>query len=193
MLSPVQEVGSRRRRQYRQNRLSSSAPGPAARTGGSCPDERHLVERFVSSRSNTTLISHFDCPGGGQVWVEGTTLFIGHMHWPSGTTIVDVADPRHPRKLATIDLPQGWHSHKVRVANGIMIVNHERLGESGPAEFGGGIAIYDVSRPSTPKLLTKWRTAGRGVHRYDFDGRYAYLSPTAEGYVGNIMMILDLA
>jgi hypothetical protein len=152
-----------------------------------------LVERFVSSRSNTTLISHFDCPGGGQVWVEGTTLFIGHMRWPSGTTIVDVADPRQPRKLATIDLPQGWHSHKVRVANGIMVVNHERLGEGGPAEFGGGIAIYDVSRPGTPKLITKWRTGGRGVHRYDFDGRYAYLSPTAEGYVGNIMMILDLA
>src|SRR4029453_15598455 len=27
----------------------------------------------------------------------------------------------------------------------------------------------------------------------DFDGRYAYISPTAQGYVGNIMMILDLA
>src|SRR2546430_10555102 len=112
------------------------------------------------------------------------------MRWPSGTTIVDVADPRQPRKLATIDLPQGWHSHKVRVANGIMIVNHERLGESGPAEFGGGIAIYDVSRPSTPKLLTKWRTAGRGGHRYDFDGRYAYPSPTAQGQVRNHMMNL---
>src|SRR2546430_16890670 len=106
------------------------------------------------------------------------------MRWPSGTTIVDVADPRQPRKLATIDLPQGWHSHKVRVANGIMIVNHERLGESGPAEFGGGIAIYDVSRPSTPKILTKWRTPGRGGHRYDFYGRHPYLSPPAEGYVG---------
>ena len=31
------------------------------------------------------------------------------------------------------------------------------------------------------------------MHRYDFDGRYAYISPTAEGYVGNIAMILDLA
>jgi hypothetical protein len=30
------------------------------------------------------------------------------------------------------------------------------------------------------------------VHRYDFDGRYAYISPTAEGYVGNFVMILDL-
>ena len=55
------------------------------------------------------------------------------------------------------------------------------------------MAIYDVSRPSEPKLISKWKTAGRGVHRYDFDGRYAYISPTAEGYIGNIVAILDLA
>ena len=30
------------------------------------------------------------------------------------------------------------------------------------------------------------------MHRYRFDGRYAYISPTAEGYIGNIVMILDL-
>ena len=30
------------------------------------------------------------------------------------------------------------------------------------------------------------------MHRFDFDGRYAYISPTVEGYVGNIVMILDL-
>ena len=47
-------------------------------------------------------------------------------------------------------------------------------------------------RPREPKLICKWRTFGKGVHRYDFDGRYAYISPTAEGYIGNIMMILDL-
>jgi hypothetical protein len=92
----------------------------------------------VPSQSNTTLVSYFDCPGGGKVWVEGTTLFIAHMHWPAGATIVDVADPRHPRALATIDMPDGWHSHKARAANGIMIVNHEQLGQSGSAEFGGG-------------------------------------------------------
>ena len=147
----------------------------------------------MPSQSNTKLVAHFDCPGGGQVWVDGATLYIGHMQAPSGTTIVDVSDPRHPRRLASIELPEGWHSHKVRVCNGVMIVNHEKLGSSGPAEFGGGIGIYDVSRPTEPKLITKWRTAGRGVHRYDFDGRYAYLSPTAEGYIGNIMLILDLA
>ena len=31
------------------------------------------------------------------------------------------------------------------------------------------------------------------MHRFDFDGRYAYMSPTLEGYVGNVAMIMDLA
>ncbi|MBF6569855.1 MAG: hypothetical protein IVW54_13375 [Candidatus Binataceae bacterium] len=111
---------------------------------------------------------------------------------PYGTTIVDIADPRHPRILSQIQIPPGWHSHKVRAANGIMIVNHERIGKENP-EFGGGLGIYDVRDGSRPKLITKWKTAGAGVHRFSFDGRYAYISPSVEGYVGRIVMILDLA
>lgn len=141
---------------------------------------------------NTKLLGHIDCAGGGQVWVEGTTLFIGHMRNPSGTTIVDVADPRNPKLLARLDLPDGWHSHKVRVHGDIMIVNHEKQGQGGAPDFGGGLAIYDVSNPVKPRMISKWHTGGRGVHRYDFDGRYAYISPTADGYIGNIVMILDL-
>lgn len=147
----------------------------------------------MADANNTKLVGHVDCPGGGQVWVEGTTLYIGHMRHPSGTSIVDVSDPTKPRQMARIEMPTGWHSHKVRVADDVMIVNHERLGQDGDAGFGGGLGIYDVSKPTDPKLISKWRTAGKGVHRYDFDGRYAYVSPTADGYVGNICMILDLA
>ena len=141
----------------------------------------------------TRALAHIDCPGGGQVWVDGTTLYIGHMRHPSGTTIFDVADPSRPRELARIELPEGWHSHKVRTAEGVMLVNHERISADGTADFGGGLGIYNVSDPANPRMITKWRTAGKGVHRFEFDGRYAYISPTAEGYVGNIMMILDLA
>ena len=86
----------------------------------------------VLSRSNTTLVSRFDCPGGGQVWVEGTTMYVGHQRPTSGTSIVDVSDPAKPRLLARIDMPEGWHSHKVRVAGDIMIVNHENFGKTGP-------------------------------------------------------------
>jgi hypothetical protein len=148
---------------------------------------------FVPSQSNTTLVSHIDCPGGGQVWVEGTTLYVGHMRPTSGTTVIDVADPRNPKTIAKIDVREGWHSHKVRVAGDIMIVNQEKFGKSGGTDIGGGIDIYDVANPAAPKLITEWRTVGGGVHRFDFDGRYAYISPTAEGYIGNIVMILDLA
>ncbi len=146
----------------------------------------------MAQAKNTALLANIDCPGGGQVWVEGTTLFVGHMRNPSGTSIYDVADPRSPKLLARIDLPPGWHSHKVRVHGDIMIVNHERLGPDQTPEFGGGLGIYDVSNPAQPREIAKWRTHGKGVHRYDFDGRYAYISPTAEGFIGNICMTLDL-
>ena len=61
------------------------------------------------TRKNTKPLAHFDCPGGGQVWVEGTSLYIGHMRQPSGTTIVDVADPRQPTVL-------GAHRDAARLA-----------------------------------------------------------------------------
>lgn len=144
------------------------------------------------SAFNTKQIGHVDCPGGGQVWVDGNVLYIGHMRPPSGTTLVDISDPRNPKKIATIDVPPGWHSHKVRAQDGLMIINHERFGNAGPADFGGGLALYDTTRPAEPRLISKWMTGGHGVHRYDYDGRYAYISPTADGYVGNIVMILDL-
>jgi len=141
---------------------------------------------------NTKVVGHFDCAGGGQVWVDGTTMYIGHMASPDGTSIVDVSDPGKPRLLAHIEIPEGWHSHKARVAGGVLIVNHERAGRANP-DFGGGLGIYDVSKPAAPRLITKWRTPGSGVHRYSFDGRYAYISPTVEGYLGNIVMVLDMA
>lgn len=147
----------------------------------------------MGSSHNTKLLSHIDCSGGGQVWVENNILYIGHMRNPSGTTIVDVADPRNPKVISRISVPDGWHSHKVRVSkDGLMLVNHEKLGPDGDWEFGGGLTVYDVSKPSEPKQISKWVTEGRGVHRFDFDGRYVYISPTAEGYLGNIVMILDL-
>ena len=146
----------------------------------------------MAEARNTRLLGHVDCPGGGQVWVEDRILYVGHMSPPSGTSIVDVSDPRAPRTVARIEMPEGWHSHKVRVSNGLMIVNHEKLGPQGDMDFGGGLGIFDVSTPAEPRLITKWRTGGKGVHRYDFDGRYAYISPTVDGYVGNIVMILDL-
>jgi hypothetical protein len=141
---------------------------------------------------NTKHVANIDCPGGGQVWIDGTILYVAHMAAPSGTTIFDISDPRKARQIAKIDMPEGWHSHKVRVDDGIMIVNHEMVGKQEGENFIGGLAVYDVKNPAAPKQIGKWETKGGGVHRYDFDGRYAYISSTKEGFVGNIVVILDL-
>lgn len=147
----------------------------------------------MAKSKNTKLLSHIDCPGGGQVWVDNNILYVSHMRPPDGTSIYDVSDPLNPKLLSTLQVPMGWHSHKVRAKDGIMIINYEKFREGAP-DFGGGLGIYDVKDPSNPKLLTKWRVDSEagGVHRFSFDGRYAYISPTAKGFVGNITMILDL-
>ena len=86
-------------------------------------------------RQNTALsrnvrrLGHLDLPGAGQVTVSGAHAYVGHITNADGlgTSIVDVSDPRNPRVVATVTLddPES-HSHKVRVAGDLMIVNHER-------------------------------------------------------------------
>ena len=56
----------------------------------------------------------------------------------------------------------------------------------------GGFKIYDVSNPAQPKLICYHKTGGVGVHRFDMDERYAYISTEMPGYVGNILVIYDL-
>ena len=70
-------------------------------------------------------VGYFDCDGGGQIVVEGNYAYIGHVDKTTGTTIVDVSDPKNPRHVANVPAPSGIHAHKVRVANGLMLINRE--------------------------------------------------------------------
>jgi hypothetical protein len=56
----------------------------------------------------------------------------------------------------------------------------------------GGFKIYDVSDKSRPKLIAYHKTGGIGVHRFDMDAHYAYISTEMAGYVGNILVIYDI-
>ncbi len=189
---------------------------------------------------NLRRIAHLDLPGGGQVVVRDGYAYIGHMKPPEGTTIVDVRDPRHPRVVASITLPDPYsHTHKVRVVGDLMYVNveqnnrhflrkgarlaglregwRERHGsqpddEQLAAELGvqaadiavldaanargyedGGFRIYDIAERERPRLITHHRTHGFGTHRFDVDEHYAYISTEMPGYIGNILVIYDVA
>ncbi|HST75927.1 MAG TPA: hypothetical protein VLJ20_11195, partial [Acetobacteraceae bacterium] len=123
-------------------------------------------------------VAWLDCAGGGQVVVEGDFAYIGHMDPPHGTSVVDVSDPRNPRIVAEIDIPVGLHSHKVRVGNGVMVTNREgHRGSAVPAGDFVGLRIFDIANPRAPREICRWACAGMGVHRFTFDGRYAYISP----------------
>ncbi|MDA9865117.1 RNA polymerase subunit sigma-70 [bacterium] len=56
----------------------------------------------------------------------------------------------------------------------------------------GGFRIWDISDRSAPKLLSYVKTHGFGVHRFDMDARYAYISTEMDGYVGNILVTYDI-
>lgn len=190
---------------------------------------------------NIRRLGHLDLPGAGQVTIAGDYAYVGHIPNKQnlGTSIVDISDPKKPSLVTTVTLDDpASHSHKVRVAGDLMVVNHERnptpigrraeqlpgmrrelqdaLGrEPARAELAqklgvteadlaaieaaelqpyrnGGFRIYDVSNPSKPKLMHHQLTGGIGVHRFDMDERYAYISTEMEGFVGNILVIYDL-
>ena len=56
----------------------------------------------------------------------------------------------------------------------------------------GGFKVWDIKDRKNPKLLTHVRTHGRGVHRFDMDANYAYISTEMPGYIGNILVNYDL-
>ncbi|MGH6944495.1 MAG: RNA polymerase subunit sigma-70, partial [Geminicoccaceae bacterium] len=56
----------------------------------------------------------------------------------------------------------------------------------------GGFKIYDIRDRTRPRLIRHQKTFGFGVHRFDADQSYAYISTEMEGYLGNILVIYDI-
>ena len=57
----------------------------------------------------------------------------------------------------------------------------------------GGFRIYDIADKAKPRQLVHHRTGGIGVHRFDMDANYAYISTEMEGFTGNILVNYSLA
>src|SRR5919106_391217 len=131
---------------------------------------------LVGVSHNIKQLGRMDLAGGGSVVVENGYAYVGHMDPPHGTSIIDVRDPKNPKVIAQLEIAQGLHSHKVRVSGDIMLVNYERYKTK--RELDSGLKIFDISNKSKPCEIAFFKTQGKGVHRFTFDGRYAYISPT---------------
>jgi hypothetical protein len=146
--------------------------------------------------SNIRHLCRMEIEGGGQIVIDGKYAYVGHQHRPHGTTILDISDPLKPKVLSTLTPGHPWsHSHKARITGDIMVVNSEFEGGPGASreEYpDGGFRIYDVKDRTHPKLVSFVKTHGKGVHRFDLDAHYAYISTEMEGFVGNILVIYDI-
>lgn len=142
------------------------------------------------------LIGHSDLGGYGdgmQVMRSGDALYVAHFG-PSGmgTSILDVTDATQPELVTQWRAPANTHNHKVQVADGLLLTNHERFRSDYP--WSAGMAIYDLADPFDPQQIGFWDSTGLGVHRIVYEGGdYAYLSATPDGYLGRIWMIIDIS
>jgi hypothetical protein len=140
-------------------------------------------------------IGHSDLNGYGdgmQVLRDGNALYVGHFG-PSGmgTSILDATDPSRPRVVEQWPAPRGSHSHKVQVADGLLLVNHERF--RGGEPHAAGMAVYSLEDPFQPRPIGYFRSGGRGVHRIVWTGGdYAYVSATPDGFEDRIWVIVDM-
>ena len=56
-----------------------------------------------------------------------------------------------------------------------------------------GFRVWNISDIARPKLIAHEKTGGVGVHRFDVDERYAYVSTGWDGYAGNILVNYDVS
>ena len=150
----------------------------------------------IRSAAGLRLLAHSDLGGSGdgmQVLREGDALYVGHFG-PSGmgTSILDVSDPAGPIVVEQIPAPPGTHTHKVQVADGLLLVNEEQFRGGDPYE--AGMVVYDIATdPFAPRPVGRYEPGGLGVHRIVWTGgRYAHASAIPEGFDDRIWVVVDM-
>jgi hypothetical protein len=141
----------------------------------------------------TDLNGHGDCM---HVNLKDHYAFVAHMGESRvGTSVVDVSDPQQPRVVAQLETPSGTHSHKVQIVDDVLLVNYERsMFEPEATSWQGGLKVFDVAQPETPREIAFLPMPGKGVHRMTFwEPPYAYMSGSDTGYLDQFLVIVDLS
>ncbi len=172
-------------------------------TAGRPTDASSLRSRTslgTSEAAGLRLVSHHDLAGNGdgmQLLREGDVVYVGHNGTSGmGTSIVDVSDPAAPELVAQWAAPEWTHTHKVQIADGLLLINHEKFPmgpKPAPGPHSAGLAVYRLDDPLAPEQVGFWSSTGRGVHRIVYTGgRYAHMSAIPDGFSDRIWVVVDL-
>jgi hypothetical protein len=165
---------------------------------GHIPNKNHLGTTIVDISdpekprvvATVTLDDHSS--HSHKVRVVGDIMIVNHERNP--TAIGRRADemPRVRRELAGALGREPTHAELAQKLGVTDADIGEIEAEAKRGYHSGGFKIYDVSNPARPKETVHHKTGGIGVHRFDMDDRYAYISTEMPGYVGNILVIYDI-
>ena len=170
---------------------------------------------------NMRVVGHTDQggrPDGVQVMVHRGLAFVGHM-FSKGFSVIDVRDPKNPRAANYVAAPANtWNIHLQIHDDLLLVINakdmfaaaefaDERayysgaLGKAvGTAEakrtrdWSAGLAVYDISKPETPRRIGFMPVEGGGIHRAWYTGgRWAYVSALIDGFTDYMFMTIDMS
>ena len=153
------------------------------------------------SARNMRIVGYCDQggrPDGVQVMVQRGFAYVGHM-FSKGFSVIDVRDAKNPRAVNYLAAPANtWNIH-LQAHDDLLLVIHAKdmfaaaefaderayykgaLGKTvGTAEakrvrdWSAGLAVYDISKPETPRRIGFMSVEGGGIHRlWHTGGRWA--------------------
>jgi hypothetical protein len=169
------------------------------------------------------IVGHSDQggrPDGVQVMVHRGFAYVGHM-FSKGFSVIDVRDAKNPKAVNYLAAPSGtWNIHLQTHDDLLLVINAKdmfaaaefadekayykgQLGKVvGTAEkpknatrdWTAGLAVYDISKPDTPRRIGFMPVEGGGIHRiWYIGGRWAYVSALLDGFTDYIFMTVDMA
>jgi hypothetical protein len=165
---------------------------------GHLPNKNHLGTTIVdiSDPANPRVVATVTLDDhtshSHKARVVGDIMIVNHERNP--TAIGRRADEL-PRVMKELTAAKGRAPTHAEIASWLGVEPSDVAEIEAEAKRGyhnGGFKVYDVSTPSQPKEICHHRTGGIGVHRFDMDGRYAYISTEMKGYIGNILVIYDM-
>ena len=154
--------------------------------------------------SNMKPIGYSDLDGRGGAFkmavrrvADRWYLYMGH-EWHRGWSILDVTDPTNPKYVKFVEGPDNTNTIQMEFHDNLMVTALQRK----QPNWGGdpkrpneeGALIWDISDPVNWKQLAHWKTGSTGVHRIGYPGgKYVNLSAAMPGYLGRILVFLDIS
>ena len=98
-------------------------------------DVLHAGAASASAHASANIrhLCRTELPGGGQIVIQRHHAYVGHQNGPEGTTILDISDPRKPKIVSRLMVPNELtHTHKVASST----ISCSRIPSISPARAG---------------------------------------------------------